>query len=518
MNLNMKHGVNPDTIIRVVIIVFFIALFVFICFVEPFAYGELDDYSFPVASILNTHNFAIEPSDIEYYRTLFPDFAELTESYSLSGFNTLDGTGELTWYFPVYSLVCVPLTVLFKLIHVKTVFAFQFTNYLFWLGSVLFVCKFLKTDDKRIRYVLMLLLTVNPIINYLTWVSAEVVIYSLIAAGMTCWYNRWFRRAAVFISAAAIMNPTVFMIGILMIIDYFINLYQEGRKNKPAAVLADIISYGACYIIGLIPFGYFYYHTGHFNLSAAYDSYTSGGENVFQRFFAYLFDLNYGLLPFFLVSLILFFIYIPLSIIRKKVRGLLFAAASLGLVFAYSLMVHINSGMSGISRYNAWGVVPLLFCVACFSPFTKEKINRGISILLAASVSLTLIVTLSNPFNYMEFSPIASFVLDNCPGLYNPLHSTFRSRTIHIDGGYAEYYPVVYMTGDGVVTKILASSEYEDELIMNYYSEINEEEYEAIVDSLTDDPAYINIPRNLGVRPKPGCIPNQLPAGYERWG
>ena len=139
MNLNMKHGVNPDTIIRVVIIVFFIALFVFICFVEPFAYGELDDYSFPVASILNTHNFAIEPSDIEYYRTLFPDFAELTESYSLSGFNTLDGTGELTWYFPVYSLVCVPLTVLFKLIHVKTVFAFQFTNYLFWLGSVLFV-------------------------------------------------------------------------------------------------------------------------------------------------------------------------------------------------------------------------------------------------------------------------------------------------------------------------------------------------------------------------------------------
>ena len=77
----------------------------------------------------------------------------------------------------------------------------------------------------------MLLLTVNPIINYLTWVSAEVVIYSLIAAGMTCWCNRWFRRAAVFISAAAIMNPTVFMIGILMIIDYFINLYQEGRKE-----------------------------------------------------------------------------------------------------------------------------------------------------------------------------------------------------------------------------------------------------------------------------------------------
>ena len=80
---------------------------------------------FPVASILNTHNFAIEPSDIEYYRTLFPDFAELTESYSLSGFNTLDGTGELTWYFSVYSLVCVPLTVLFKLIHVKTVLLFS---------------------------------------------------------------------------------------------------------------------------------------------------------------------------------------------------------------------------------------------------------------------------------------------------------------------------------------------------------------------------------------------------------
>jgi hypothetical protein len=58
---------------------------------------------------------------------------------------------------------------------------------------------------------------------------------------------------------------------------------------------------------------------------------------------------------------------------------------------------------------------------------------------------------------YTYFTPIANYVLDKAPALYNPLPSTFASRTLHVDGGYAHamWRPIVYTNNDSYVRKIL---------------------------------------------------------------
>ena len=48
-----------------------------------------------------------------------------------------------------------------------------------------------------------------------------------------------------------------------------------------------VVKYGICYIPGLIPMIYFYYHTGHINLTASYEGFTTGTETTLQRFTAY---------------------------------------------------------------------------------------------------------------------------------------------------------------------------------------------------------------------------------------
>lgn len=64
----------------------------------------------------------------------------------------------------------------------------------------------------------------------------------------------------------------------------------------------------------------------------------------------------------------------------------------------------------------------------------------------------------ANKITYMSWTPIAQYVMDNFPSFYNPLHSTFNSRTNHVDGGYFYETPILYTTNEGYVRKILASS------------------------------------------------------------
>ena len=55
----------------------------------------------------------------------------------------------------------------------------------------------------------------------------------------------------------------------------------------------------------------------------------------------------------------------------------------------------------------------------------------------------------------MYWTPIAELVMEYAPQLYNPLPSTFNSRTTHIDGGYEITEPIIYVNQDGYVRKVL---------------------------------------------------------------
>lgn len=477
---------------------------------EPQPFGEWDDYSLPIASILNDHNFSINDSDIARHKSLFPEWSGFIDARELSGYEARDKSGELTWYFPLYSIVCMPLTSFLKVIGQPAVYAFSLTNIVLLITSIMVMNLFLKVDEKR-KLLLTLLLTLNPIIFYIGWVSAEVFIYSMLIIGLTFWYNRSSKRAAIFVSLAGMLNPTIMFIGIVMIIEHLYELIKNRAKDQEWPLFIknsfkDLIPYGCCFVPGLIPMIYNFYNVGHINLTSSSDQFVNPYESTFARFIAYFFDLNFGFLPYFPLILIMALVLIVLSVLRKNYRYFVWLLTFIVMVGLYSIMVHINCGMSGISRYNCWSITILIFAIVAVAldglDTKKVMVNGGI---LAVGCVYTLaIVIWYGPFmaektNYTSFTPIAEMVLDKAPSLYNPLYSTFNNRTLHVDyvaDRDSIKTPVAYYDNDGYVRKILASASDKDKILDTYFSlSGNEDAVTSRVTGLGEDLSYMTFSR-----------------------
>jgi hypothetical protein len=102
-------------------------------------------------------------------------------------------------------------------------------------------------------------------------------------------------------------------------------------------------------------------------------------------------------------------------------------------------------------------------------------------------------------------TPIAKYVLDREPSLYNPLYSTFNSRVNHVDGGYQYVLPIVYSNDDGEVRKILCSSDTIEEIMSDYLAvEKDESWWNTLLESKFSEEGtfYINIPPSRSIHRK----------------
>ena len=525
--------------IPVVIMVFVFIMVYYEAVNAPGPFGEWDDYTFPIVSILREHRISVTDRTIQGVKDmLYPGWDWIVDGYKLSGMYTADG-GQLPWYFPVYAIVCMPATLILGHLSIPPMHAFPITNIIVTTIALIIVGGFLKTDNIR-RTFLVLLLAVHPAVFYISNISAESLIYSLMIIGCTFWYNRWYKRAALFVALAGMLNPTIMIIGVVMIFEYleYEGYYSYIRENliNPQK-WAGLISFGLCFVPALIPMGYNYYHTGHINLTAATEELVTGNETTLQRAWAYLTDLNYGMFPYFPILCVLAVVLFVIVIARiknvfayamphryQKRRELMGAAAKkkakvgtrymewmvtffMNLILV-STVTHINSGMCGIARYNVWLSVIPIFAIVLFG---RDMVDvSALHKMAATAITLGIILTggivyayyphFAMNVQYTSFSPIASYALENLPGLYNPIPSTFVARSLHIDGGYEYETPFIYYGRDGYVRKILASKKDADDLLKNYRSAYkdmkwyNDESFEDQVNRLSDRPGYISVP------------------------
>lgn len=502
---------NEDKIklINVYLILYLVTMLVYCSINKPTPLGEWDDYSLPVVSILKEHNLSISDEDIVEYKRIFPEWAEYIENYSLSGHFTKDG-GEMPWYFPIYSAACIPFVIILRAMKLPAIYAFAYTNIFVFMLSLLVIYKCLKVDNKK-KYSLILLLSIHPVIFYFGWISAEVFIFSCLIVALSCWYNQWYKRSAVAISVAGMLNPTIMSIGIVMIIEYLMKLWNSRDTNFQQLVKGkwkQVISYGCCYIIGLIPMIYNYYNAGNINLTASYKEFVQEKGSVYKNFFSYIFDLNYGILPYLTVLCLL---SLGLTIMAAVIRHWRFLELMLAFVvnvFLYAKVSHINCGVSGIARYNMWASSILIFAVCLFMEDILKK--RKIVIATRISIFIGVCVTGITVFYYgpyrasetdfMHMTPIAEFILNTCPSLYNPLHSTFNARVSHVDGGYIYETPIVYCAKDGYVRKILASEKDKGELLDHYKSSAEDNGWlRRQINNLSKNESYISVPAKYKV-------------------
>lgn len=507
-------------ILKWYLLIYFFVLMVLCMNVTPHPIGEWDDYSLLTASIINEGNISISNSDVEKAKELFPSLANAYESYGLSGNYIRDGQ-ELAWYFPTYSAVCVPMVFLLKCIGVPAEYAFQLTNLVLLMLMLYIVLKNTKLDS-RLKTFLIPLLSINPIIFYLTWMSSEVFIFVFISLAMLFWYTKEYRKSAVMISIAATMNTVILFCGIVMIADYLFGIWRKldgtrvRNKLKEAVekkYWLDIIQYGCCYLIGLIPMVYFYYHTGHISLTAGTTAFLSKGDGIGSRFIAYITDWNFGILPYynflFVFSLILIFV----ALYKKNIQYLGKMISFYGIMLLYSIMVHINCGMSGIARYNAWNAVILIWAVCIFVYELGGNVKRKWIIStpsLLTLFSLCAVIVQYGPMeasktSYFTMTPIAEWVLSNTPQLYNPLGSTFYSRIdnedVHIDGGYNYITPIYHVNKEGYITKILANRSNIPKIKETLTGKTEELDWlYGKLDKLSEDNEYIDISADRGIQ------------------
>lgn len=440
--------------------------------------GEWDDYLYTTASLLNDQNMTISSNDIDYAHVIFP---EINGWSKFVGSSFVTSTGDvLPWYFGTYSAFCIPMVWMLDLLQLPLIHAFSLTNILIYLIALYFTYIKLKITPKS-KIILLLLLMVNPAVFYINWISAEVFIFSLVIFIMIYWTNQEYWKAALLISIASSLNPTILALALILTIDFAYYHIMGGRIEKASILISQlkrnyksILFYFLSYAIAVIPLAYNLFYTGQFNLTAGTTGFYDN-QLVLARFWAYLTDLNFGFLPYyglaFLLSLVLFII----AIYKRAYRCVLMMLGFLCTVLAYSFMVHINSCMSGISRYNCWSAPIMLFSLAVhYDPLFEKRLWKKmaegvicISLLWSGLVIYSSGLMGAWKTSYTMMTPIARYVLTHCPSLYNPLPSTFHSRTLQEDGGYQYTLPLYFVDENDHIRKILASSATAENILVN---------------------------------------------------
>lgn len=508
------YRLNWDTLCKCSLIVFLIVFLILAMLLSSEAHGESS--SFMLSTLALSEHGSLQVTEDDYVKAcrIFPEHANIFDWY-YHDFMPEDTEGNrYPWYFGIYAPLCVPILKLLMQFKFDASYAFSITNALWLSFSLWCVYRFANIDAKK-KLLVIFFLGCSPIVRYIEWQSYEAVTYSFVVIATTFWLSRKRNLAALFVSLAGTMNPTIMFWGAMMIVDFFAELFLQSGKNLKRffsncwVQRKEIILYGLCFVPCLIPFIITYLHLGSFNAIATLGVVSTNG--IIDRTIAYLFDLNLGIFPYIPVMLVLFVI----TCIKAYSKGYHYMLYTLfgviGTIFAYSLTIHINCGMAGMARYNVWLLPVIIMCVIFSISDVFSSRNGKIAVVWLSAFSIiwcfSIVAQTASSLHagaYIYWTPLAETVLDNAPQLYDPLPSTFMSRTQHKDGCYDISEPVIYTNKEGYVRKMLVPAGMLDQSRqMLWISEKDEQHFEKECSKITgkNEAEYLNFGADTHIVP-----------------
>jgi hypothetical protein len=464
-----KKGVPWDRLSQITIILFLIIGLNY-AFGKAHFWGEADSYIIATISLqqhasLDVREGDIQQLEMEGYHSYMVEYAK-NKFLSNRYYNDINKK-QYPIYMGTYSISVIPIKMVNTIFNLSQTYVYQVSNVLFYSLALLVVYLCFRQTRKNI-FLTILLLACSPVFVYISWASAEVFICSLMIISLVFFANRNHHLAALFMSVASTLNITICAFGLIILVDYFIFISDSEKEANSKLKIIAAISHNwkkvfvlaICFLPVIITPLWNLYHYRKITPQIGMAQF-----DVFwlKRFVSYLFDLNFGFLPYFPILLILFFIILIIGIYKKKRQIIMLALGFFIIVFLYSAMGHINCGMTAMSRYNSWSFPFLVIIVVSqFDKlFNNYKIRRIVFLLMLFSAgstfALTKIVMDHNGGSYVPFTPIAKLFMDIVPALYNPYPFTFISRNEHYDGGYDRNaaIPFVYSSDDGFARKIL---------------------------------------------------------------
>lgn len=422
-------------------------------------YSEPDSYILPAISIQYGGGILITQEDIDKAREDFPDLYKDVYTYEdlrASKLLKIDEENWISFYFPTYALLSLPIKLLLQAFRLNQSKAFTITNVILNVSALYYFFAIYKRKLGFFNASLWtLLLLVNPILLYYRFISAECTLFSLMLMSMVLWSENKYKKSALLISIASTMNPTAMGIGIFLFIDYALSYLKDNRENLfQKNSMLDMFQLICCYVPSLIPFLINYHYFGVFYPS----SNLATAEGLFTRFLAYIFDLNLGLASISIFLVLLFIVSLIYSICKKERKLLIQGGSVLFTILLFSITFHINSGMLNCARYVMWIFPAFVLVIAnTINLMLQNKKNIYCAILLLCFVFQFILLAYNGFYGPREFNNFSKLILNNYPSLYINLHpSIFNCRVNDIDGAYIINDVVIYVNEkNGEVRKIL---------------------------------------------------------------
>lgn len=436
----------------------------------PNLQGDVVEYSLATIAIASHGSADIRLEDIARGRELAPG---LKEPYDLLQAGMRAGSEQLYaaftrgldgrvyaihfWGYP--ALAAGPFK-LFEAAGVNPLKAFQAVNLaaLFVLGLAL--NRLFRSPRKALLGAGLFMLCGGAL--YVHWTSPEFLSAAALLAGLAFYASGAPLAGAMLAGLAGQQNPTIlFFFGFApllhLVLDY------DARRGI-GANLAHVLQ--RRYVLGLAA------GMAVFALPPLFNLYQFGVPNIIARLYSdpsliglarlhsFFFDLNQGMI------LGIPGVALALALWGWGQRGVRRELALLGWALLFTLALAVpalavlnwNSGAAGIMRYAFWAAMPLLF-VLFLRLSNRAEWPRP---LLAAVVAVQAAAMLSAAsYPYVEFSPLAKWVMRHAPRLYHPEPEIFVERLGRHDN-YIHTDQVYVRAAGGAAVQTLYYAEHPD--------------------------------------------------------
>lgn len=322
--------------------------------------------------------------------------------------------------------------------------SFQFTN-AFLVTLTCFILLFLTPFDLWKTLLVTICFVFSSNYWYLGWTHPEVFTTCMITIGFWLYFQQKRYWGIFFVTLASLQNQPIAIMLAFLCLDTLIANGFNFRNIRNIFISA---------VLFLWPAIFYYLHFDTTNLIKD-AGFLSTKYITFTRVFGFYFDLNQGVvlvIPLILLAFLFFWLRQLLRVIRKKEKAtftLLFPLFLIAMTCTVSTMGNWNHGQAIVNRYASWfsGII----IIFCFFQLKHLKPLSQTVLLLCFTATQAYTILYHQQFNKFDWSqeshrPLAKWVLDHCPSLYNPDPNIFSVRTLRNYDMSESSSPIIYIS------------------------------------------------------------------------
>ncbi|MBY0239480.1 MAG: hypothetical protein K2X55_09205 [Burkholderiaceae bacterium] len=292
---------------------------------------------------------------------------------------------------------------------------------------------------------------------YWNWSGPEFISAAALLAGLAWYASGAPLRGGALVGLAAMQNPSIILtLGMMPVLAWSlqpgVSLWQGVRNTLRPRTLGGLLLGGA---LAATPVLYNLHVFGTPSIIASIS--TAASMMNPGRLHSLFFDFNQGMILAIPAAWAMLLLWgwrgMPQAERRCRALALLLCMA---LAVAYAipaLTVHNwNSGAAGVMRYAFWSAMPFVFLLL----WRLRGAARWPRVLLALVFAVqALAMAAGMTYNSVQLSPLATFVLQRMPTLYNPDPEIFAERVSGSDDFHANLMAVYVLRDGNTIRKAL---------------------------------------------------------------